>query len=137
MTYCHTLTDPAKVVSLYQEWTEGEQTGLQEFYGTSIPCSSNTLLIVAYEENRVVGSAQLVLIDDWVWGMRWGLVENVYVAKDKRRQRIGTELMKAVESQAFLYGCKFIKLTSRKEEGITLYRSLGYEEGSYFRKELK
>ena len=135
MRYYTTLSDPTKVTNLYQEWTGREQTGLQEFY-TDIPCPSNIFLIVAYDEGKIVGSAQLILIDDWVWGMRWGLVENVYVKGDKRRQGIGRGLMKTVEDQAQTLGCKFLKLTSRKGEGVALYRALGYTEGFSFRKEL-
>jgi len=109
--------------------------GLLEFYA-DFPCQSNAFLIVAYDEDEIVGSAQLILIDDWVWGKRWGLVENVYVAKSKRRKGIGRELMGAVEDQARALGCKFLKLTSRREEGVALYRALGYEEGSSFGREL-
>ena len=47
-----------------------------------------------------------------------------------------TKLMKFVEEQACIFGCEFIKLTSRKDEGKALYRSLGYMEGSSFRKDL-
>lgn len=95
-------------------------------------------LIVAREKgsNKFVGATQLIIIDDQVWDRRWGLVENVFVSEPYRKQGIGKELMENVEAQAQLMGCKFIKLTSRKEEGKALYKSLGYEEGSSFRKDL-
>ncbi len=88
------------------------------------------------ETNYWVGAAQLLIVEDPIFDRRWGLVESVYVAKVYRRQGIASSLMKGLEMLAFNFGCEFIKLTSRKEEGKSLYRTLGYTEGGAFRKEL-
>jgi len=116
---------------LYKEWV-GK---CPEFKGIRV----NVHLIIACEEktNKIVGAAQLIIIDDPIWDRSWGLVENVYVDKAYRKCGIGSNLMWSLEEQASILGCKFIKLTTRKKEGKELYRSLGYEEGSSFRKELK
>ncbi len=132
--YCTTwdwksgLGDAQGIIDLYKQWT-GERRFPENIL--------NKWTIVAKDENKIVGAAELLLVDDWVWHRRWGLVENVYVEKDSRKKGIGKMMMEHVEAQAKGWGCEFIKLTSRKKEGKTLYRSLGYEEGSCFRKELR
>ena len=91
-------------------------------------------LIVARDGNKLVGAAQLIAVPDVVQGRMWGLVENVFVHPDYRRRGIGKELMRAVEIQAYYFQLAFIKLTSRKQGGQALYRSLGYREGVSFYK---
>jgi len=114
---------------LFKEWTKKEP----DFDNYIL---LNSFFFGAYKDDRIVGVAQLIIIDDPFWNRRWGLIENVFVKKEYRRQGIGKGLMKQLENQAISLGCSFVKLTSRKEEGIELYRSIGYEEGSSFRKEL-
>lgn len=122
---------PQDVEGLYAEWTGGNK---QDFF--IMP--SNTDLIVARIKgaNKIIGALWYIYIWDIVWDRYWAMVENVYVAKDYRRKGIGKSLMKYMEREAKIRKCKFIKLTSRKEVGKTLYRSLGYIEGSSFRKEI-
>ena len=112
---------------LLKEWTKKEPH-------FSMP---NLWFFGAYDNDRIVGAAQLIVIDDPFWNERWGLVENVFVTKEYRRKGIGKGLMKQLENQAIAVGCKFVKLTTRKKEGKKLYRSIGYEEDSSFRKELQ
>jgi len=113
---------------LYSEWVGH----MPSFKGIG----NNTFLVVARDGDKFIGAAQLIIVVDRVWGRKWGLVENVYIAKAYRGRGIGTELMQHTEAQAQLMECEFIKLTSRKEEGKGLYRALGYEESSAFRKDL-
>ena len=123
-TYCSNIQD----LNLYKEWT-GKDLNHDHILW-------NSFSIVAKDNGNIVGAAQLIVIDDPFWDRRWGLVENVFVKKEYRRKGIGSELMKQLENQALAMGCSFVKLTTRKEEGRELYRSLGYEEGSSFRREL-
>lgn len=115
---------------LYKEWT-----GKSPNYDRML---TNTFYSIVRnrEDGSIVGVAHLIIMDDPVWDRRWGLIENVYVAKAHQRQGIGDMLMEILELQAALFGCKFIKLTSSKEEGKALYRSRNYKEGSSFRKDL-
>ncbi len=89
------------------------------------------------EDSKIVGCIQLTVIPDPFFQRRWGLIENVFVLPEYRKKGIAKKLMRHGETQAQGFGCAFLKLTSRKTEGIALYRSLGYEEGSSFRKELE
>ena len=122
---CHNIQD----LKLYKEWTRKELNLDRILW--------NSYLVVAKDNEKIIGAAQLIVIDDPFWNRRWGLIENVFVKKENRRQEIGKGLMKQLENQAIALGCKFVKLTTRKKEGIELYRSIGYEEGSSFRKELQ
>lgn len=119
--------------ALFKEWT-GRDIAV-------VYPEINVLGVVAKdkENDRIVGAAQLTIIDDAIWGRRWGLVENVYVAEDCRRQGVGRGLMKEVEDKAYSFGCAYIKLTSGhdKKEAHALYRSIGYTEGLSFKKQVR
>lgn len=130
MIYYTAWHKPEDVAELYQEWTSK-----QAKFETPL---LNSYLVVACDGEKFVGAVQLLLFDDPFWNRRWGLIENVYVKRGYRNQGIGKELMKHMEVEAALMGCKFIKLTSafNKKAGRLLYQSLNYEEGFSFKKEL-
>lgn len=139
MIYCTQTNIPIESLKVYEEWT-GQYPKIEH------PLINEYMVIARIDSEKgeetgdwsdydyIVGAAEYFIFDDPVWHRRWALVENVYVAKDYRRQGVGTKLMKFIEDQAYLFGCDFIKLTSRKEAGKALYRSLGYDEGSSFYK---
>lgn len=129
MIYCTAWDKLEDTAELYEEWVGHKP----KFKGTS----ANSYLVVARDNNKIVGALQLFVIDDQIWDRKWALVENVKVADKYKRKGVGCMLMKFAEQQASIYDCSFIKLTSRKQEGKALYRALGYEEGSSFRKELR
>jgi len=117
--------------ALYREWT-----------GKDVDWDGIILVNALFhgvrnKEGKIVACAILHWNDDPVWHRRWGFCENVYVLKEYRRKGIGTLLMNSLASAAEFLGCEFMKLTSRKNEGIALYRSLGWEEGLSFRTDLK
>jgi len=112
----------------YREWTDhGYDASLIQH-----DCDN----VIARIDSRIVGALQLIVIRDPYFNRKWGLVENVYVTPSARGLGVATQLMQTAEMSASLLGCEFIKLTSRKDDGKALYRSLGYEESSSFRKEL-
>lgn len=119
-------SNPDEVSRHYSEWT-GKQL-------ETLPQDCD--LLVATDNGKVLGCLQLIIIDNPVWQTRWGLIENVYVVKEHRRKDIGRKLMRYAEEYAKSLGCSFVKLTSKKREGKALYRSLGYEEGSSFYRNL-
>ena len=131
MIYCSSWDRIEDTKELYKEWI-GKYP---KFSGLK----TNSTLIVAREEgtNKIIGAAQIIMIDDPIWDRRWGLVENVFVSEDYRRQGVARQLMRHLENQAKLFGCKFLKLTTNKEEGKGLYRALGYDVGLSFGKDLE
>ncbi len=112
------------IEKLYRLWT-GRSMG-------DFTTHNEYLVVARTDTGEIVGAAMVIVMPDVVRSRRWGLVENVFVHPSYRKQRIGAELMRVIEIQAFGLGCKFIKLTSRKPEGQALYRSLGYREGIAF-----
>lgn len=94
--------------------------------------------LVARNGEQSVGCAQLVVINDPFWGRSWGLIENVYVAQDYRRQGIAQQLMEAILREAANFHCDFVKLTSSydKKAAHELYQGLGFEQGLSFKKQI-
>jgi len=125
MIKCYSWNNHEYMCKLYEEWT-GD-------FAQHLLLANTHFAIAKNERGWSVGAAQWIVINDPVWHQKWALVENVYIAKDFRRQGIATKLMRFIEEEARKEGCKFLKLTSNKEEGQSLYQSLGYEEGKSFK----
>lgn len=126
-----TYDDIGAVGELLKEWTGREPDD-------RILLNSHFLVAIR-EDGKLIGCAQLIVIDDPFWNRCWGLVENVYVRGKYRNQGVAKGIMENVETQARLFGCEFIKLTSAfdKVAGHALYKSLGYEKGMSFKRRLK
>ena len=126
--YIGLTKDMVALGEFYREWT-----GLPYDMGSiSWDCHD----VVAKEDGEIVGALRLIIINDPIWHRKWGLIENVFVSEADRKRGVATEMMRFVEGQAKSFGCEFVKLTSRKEEGQELYRSLEYEEGCSYRRVL-
>lgn len=100
----------------------------------------NSQFIVARDNGKAVGCAQLIVVDDPFWNRRWGLIENVYVTPSYRNKGVAKQIMDKIYMIACEgFACEFVKLTSAydKEEAHKLYKSLGYEEGCSFKKRAK
>ena len=128
MIHCITTNKQELAIDLYKEWYPQANPARQ--------LTQDSFLVAIYDEQEIIGAAILIIIRDLIFQNIWGLVENVYVKKEYRKNGIGKKLMKEVETQGRFWGCSFLKLTSSKPEGQALYRSLGYKEGLSFKKEL-
>uniref|UniRef100_A0A6H1ZDL6 Putative acetyltransferase n=1 Tax=viral metagenome TaxID=1070528 RepID=A0A6H1ZDL6_9ZZZZ len=98
---------------------------------------TNVYFVLARDDDKDIGCATLIGIADPFFNRSWGLVENVYVTPEYRGQGVASKIMHHAERVALGLGISLIKLTSRKEGGKALYRSLGYDESSCFRKDIK
>jgi GNAT superfamily N-acetyltransferase len=127
MLYATVSTELKEVADLLQEWT-GKQYN-QEY-------AQNSYIIVAKDGDRAVGCTQLIIIGDPFFNRKWGLIENVYVTPLYRNKGVGKMIMDYTWEQATNLGCEFVKLTSsfNKTEAYLLYQSMGYAEGSSFKK---
>lgn len=127
ITTCNNWNELGKFL---KEWT-----GRDYEIGHVIPCNQTYLVAREEETNKIIGCASYILIGDPFFRRTWALVENVYVTPSRRKSGIAKDIMQTIESIVFSDKlCEFIKLTTRKELGRKLYRSLGYEEGSSFYK---
>ena len=132
----HGIKHDIEVMGLYSEWS-----GIPPISDKEMVINLTTVVarLGDYYKGRIVGSAQLIMIYDYVWDMYFGLIENVFVSEEYREKGIAKGLMKELEVIAKNKGCVFLKLTSslEKEAGHALYRSLGYIEGRSFKKWLQ
>ena len=114
----------AEAGDFYKQWTGTFNKRLVQ---------PNMTILVA-RENGIKGALCVIVIDDPFWGVKWALIENVYVTPRCRAEGVGKELMSYAERYSKESDCEFMKLTTRKEDGIMLYGALGYEQGnSYYR----
>jgi GNAT superfamily N-acetyltransferase len=93
-------------------------------------------LLVADESGQLLG--YLLGFDHFTLfaNGRVSWVEEIMVREDRRRQRVGADLMAHFERWAESRGSKLVALATRRATGF--YVGLGYEESaSYFRKMLR
>ncbi len=95
--------------------------------------SSDALLAVASEDERVVGYVLGFDHPTFYANGRVAWIEEIMVADDARRRGVGRQLMAHVEAWAQSRNAKLIALATRR--AAPFYRSLGYEESAaYFRR---
>lgn len=86
----------------------------------------NVYCIGAFDQNRLVGFAQLFLMPKTAFTMSY--LEDVIVHSEYRNQGIGTKMLKGVISLAKQKGAKVINLTTRieREAAVNLFKSSGF-----------
>ncbi len=89
--------------------------------------AGKSVLVAALDQNRIVGSAQLLL----AWqpnGTHRAEVAKVLVHSGSRRQGVGTLLMRTIEEQARIAHRRLLVLdTEAGGSGEALYEKLGYQ----------
>lgn len=128
--YCTAFEDFRRIAELLKEWTG------REYDTKKLLTNTNFVVAIDPDTKQIVGTTTYVRIADPFWGRWFALVENVFVTESYRGKGIGKKLMEFTEWQARIFDCEFMKLTTRKDTGKKLYRSLGYDEGSSFYKKL-
>lgn len=113
----------------------------REPYGEPLPASyyasfaaiecdpNNELVVVAGEDNRVIGVLQMTFIPCITYRGGWrALVEGVRVAAPLRSGGVGRQLFLWAIQRAKERGCHLLQLTSDKArpEAIRFYESLGF-----------
>lgn len=88
-------------------------------------------ILVAEEDGRLTATAMLAVVPNLTRGMKpFGVVENVVTAADHRRKGLGRLIMSSLIERAKDRGCyKIMVLSKQTPEALSLYRSLGFEQG--------
>jgi GNAT superfamily N-acetyltransferase len=97
---------------------------------TTILGQENRRLLVALREGIVVGTADMLLVENLTYGGRpWVIVENVVVDQKHRGQGVGTALVGEVLQRARDAHCCKIQLLSLKhrKDAHKFYRSFGFQ----------
>ncbi len=135
-------SDITRILDLYHQLTittspsEAEQYPTADDYMrvfTQITSVPNLELIVAEDQNEVVGSLVLIIVPNLSHkGLPWALVENVIVDESRRGNGVGKVLMEYAIKRAKENGCYRIGLSSdnRRNGAHEFYRSLGFEPSS-------
>lgn len=101
--------------------------------------SGSYFLFVAASDNKVVGTASILLAPSLQHGKVWGLIDNVVVPKDFRRKGIGSKLTRFLINFAKEKDCYKIILSSRfTRRGVhQFWQKLGFKKhGFAFRMDL-
>lgn len=94
-----------------------------------IAADPRSLLLVADQDGRVVGTLQLTMLSGLSrHGMLRAQIEAVRVASEQRGQRLGRRMIKWAIEEARAQGCGLVQLTSdkRRPDAIRFYESLGF-----------
>lgn len=84
-----------------------------EFKKVVVPTQG--IKIVAEDGGRVIGRASLYLIYNDLHKEPYGLLEDVFVDKARRGEKLGTKLLEAIIKEAKVRGCYKLIGTSRNE----------------------
>ena len=89
------------------------------FYG-SIPKEKKLAVTARAADGRFVAGLLGQTIHGWLW-VGW-----LWVSEELRHQRIGTELMRRAEAEAFERGCHHAHLETVDFQARSFYERLGY-----------
>jgi acetyltransferase len=90
--------------------------------------SGSRLLLVAYDDDRVIGSGQLVL-PKWSNATHRAELQKVFVAAAMRGRGVGRQLMTGLHDEARARGRSLLLLSTRSGEPTEeFYKGLGYRE---------
>jgi len=136
-------TDLESLAVLYKQFW-GEESSLEKMRATfqSLKKNPNYILLVADQQNNLVGSAMGIICEELYGDCKpFMVVEDAIVDKHHRRLGIGSSLMRKLERCAAKHNCSYIIFVTESErtEAYRFYESIGYKSDAYkgFKKRLK
>ena len=128
--------DLPEILELYGQLT-GEKPELaldtaEEIFD-EITVLPDHVFLVAAKEGQVLGTLYLQIVPNLSHGGRpWGIVENMVVDRDQRRQGIGRLMMDYALKRCHETGCYKVQLLSnrKRREAHEFYRALGFEDSA-------
>jgi ribosomal protein S18 acetylase RimI-like enzyme len=136
------LDDLAELLDLLDELQEGATPGIPWGRGDAVWTATvweeiltdpRRVYLIAEEDDRVVGTADLLILPNLTHGARpIAFVENVVVTTDRRGDGIGRALMDDIMSRAEAEGCYKVQLLSAngRSGAHAFYEDLGFEASS-------
>jgi N-acetylglutamate synthase-like GNAT family acetyltransferase len=128
--------DVPRILSLYEDLTE-EKINLTaekiEQVFQQIEGMPNQEFLVAEAEGYIAGTLFLQIVPNLTHNARpWGIIENVVVDGQYRRQGIGSQLIKTAIKSCRDCGCYKVQLLSHKKrrEAHLFYRSEGFDDSA-------
>lgn len=130
-----TLADSPQVFDLTRQFATSFQPQIEPFEVSfrSLLTQEDARLLVACESDQIQG--YLLGFDHYTLfaNGRVAWVEEIMIRPDRRRQRLGAELMFDFERWAVARGCALSAVATRRASDF--YLALGYQESAaYFRK---
>jgi ribosomal protein S18 acetylase RimI-like enzyme len=137
-----TEDDLVGLAALYKQFW-GQSSSLEKMRATfqRLNKNPNYILLVADEENVLVGSVMGIICEELYADCRpFMVIEDVIVDEHQRRRGIASSLMRELEGQAVERHCAYIIFVteSERKDAHRFYESLGYKSGAYigFKKRL-
>ena len=136
------VADLPAILDLLDELREGATPGIPWDRGDplwtatvweEILTDPRRMYLVAEEDDRLVGTVDLVIVPNLTHGARpIGFVENMVVTADRRGDGIGRSLIADVMARARAEGCYKVQLLSAngRERAHSFYEELGFEASS-------
>ncbi len=136
------IDDLPELLDLLDELQDGATPGIPWDRGDAVWTATvweevltdpRRVYIVAEDDERVVGTVDLIIVPNLTHGARpIGFVENLVVTTDRRGDGIGRALMADVMSRAKAEGCYKIQLLSAnaRSGAHSFYEELGFEASS-------
>ena len=138
-----TENDLVGLAALYKQFW-GESSSLEKMRATfqRLNKNPNYILLVADEENVLIGSVMGIICEELYADCRpFMVIEDVIVDEHQRRRGIASSLMRELEGQAVEHHCNYIIFVteSERKDAHRFYESLGYKSDAYkgFKKRLK
>ena len=117
--------------SAYDDDPDGILPGEADALFDRIDADGNQALLVAEQENRVIGTLVLVVVPNLAHrGQPWAIVENVAVDERARSRGVGTLMMEEAVRRARGARCYKLVLSAHhtRTESHRLYRYLGLQQ---------
>lgn len=133
-----TQGDAEALLALARSFATSFQVDDQAFQASlaAVVSSGTDHLIVAEQDQRVVGYLLASTRHAFWANGQIGWVEEVMVDEESRRQGVGRLLMEAFETRARALGARVVALATRR--AAPFYTSIGYTaSGQYFKKVLE
>ncbi len=125
-----TIKDMAELAKLYEQfWHENSCPEKMREQFKKLEHSHAHIFLSAVENNQLIGSVTGIVCEDLYGDCRPFLViENMIVAKDKRRQGVGSALFHEVERRAREKNCAQIILVTEtnRPDACKFYESAGF-----------